>query len=667
MLRVKNSIDIITITVIGALTFGLQIPTLGFFQDDWSFIFYSSARGAQGLLEFLLVDGRPGATWVYMLGFAVLGYKPALWQFFSILLRVLTAINFWLILKSLWPGRRYGNLIVSILFLAYPFFTLQPLSVAYAPHFAAYFLYSLSLLLMIRAVEKPERYLVYSIPALLATFLHLFTVEYFVGLEILRPFVIWFLIAARDSTTRREALRKVFLAWLPYLLVLMFFVYWRSFILTTMGARHAPLSLLFDSGQIILTIARNIFADLILMLISSWFKLIDAELFVIGPVRNFYLFAITIAVGICFYFLSKPASRAGEDRRQLTGVFLAGALILATGMISAYAVGYIVHLKLPPWNSRFSLPILLGLALLVSGLIEAVITSRNIRHIFLAVLVGLLVAFHNQNTFNFKYAWEKQERLYQQLIWRAPSLKPGTALITNEEILGYMGDYPTSFGINTIYESEQLNRVPYWFFALSENFNFSSSRIRGGGPLEFRKATVIFHGDGEDAIFMTYEPEHKQCLWVLRPEDSEYKDLPTEIKKGALVSNIGNIQSEEGEYSLYKTIVRENKDTWCYFYQKADLARQLGDWEQVMTLWKEARNKGYLPGNGFEYIPFIEASAHLDKWEDAFLLTKTANRETKAMYFILCPTWRRLMQELPASEEKNVSVDQANDFLECAP
>jgi hypothetical protein len=403
------------------------------------------------------------------------------------------------------------------------------------------------------------------------------------------------------------------------------------------------------------------------MLVSSWFRLIDPELFVIGPIRNFYLIATILVVGVSFYILSKPASRADEDRSTLKQVFLAGALILATGMLSTYAVGYIIHSKIPPWNSRFALPVLLGLALLVSGLIELLITSKNTRHIFLAVLAGLLVAFHNHNTLNFKFAWEKQERLYEQLMWRAPSIQPGTAIVANEEILGYMGDYPTSYGINTIYGAEQLNSVPYWFFALSENFHFSSSRIRSGGPLEARKATTVFHGDGENVIFIAYEPENRQCLWVLRPQDSDYKDLPTEIKKGALVSNIGNIQPVQREYDLYKTIVRENKDTWCYFYQSADLARQTGDWESVHALWNDAEQEGYGPGNGFEYIPFIEAYAHLGKWEEAFQLTKNANKTTQGMYLILCPAWQRLMQEAPAAEEKSVFVDQANDFLDCVP
>ena len=660
-------IDIITIIAVSLLAYGLQIPWLGFFQDDWNFVFYSSARGAQGSLEYSLVDGRPGAAWVYILGFALLGYETTLWQFFSLFLRVLTTIIFWFILGDLWPQRRYGNLIASIFFLAYPFFTLQPLSVTFAQHFIAYFLYSLSIFLMIKALEKPEKYLQFSIPAILCTFIHLLTVEYFVGLEILRPFVIWFFISSREKTTLRETLRKVFITWLPYLLALAFFVTWRIFLSTNTGIRNNPLEVIFDSGQMIFSVARNVVADLVLMSISSWFKLIEPSSFVIGPIRNFYLLAITILGAFCFYFLAKPSHREDDASRELKQIFVAGALIVLTGLISTYAAGFIVHLKIPPWNSRFALSSLLGLAMISAGLIELVITSQRVRHVFLAVLVGLLIGWHNQNTFQFKYAWEKQERLYQQLRWRAPFMEPGTAIVANEEILGYMGDYPTSFGVNTIYESKQLNSMPYWFFALSENFNFSASPITSGGPLEAQRATVVFHGDGQNVLFITYEPDKGQCLWVLRPQDSEYRLLPPEMKKGALVSNIERIRPEEGDGSLYRTIVRENKDTWCYFYQKADLARQLGDWERVITLWDEAQRKGFGPANGFEYIPFIEGYAHLSKWEDAFLLTKTANKATRAMYFILCPTWERLRQETPVSEEKDIFTEQANDYLECAP
>ena len=42
-----------------------------------------------------------------------------------------------------------------------------------------------------------------------------------------------------------------------------------------------------------------------------------------------------------------------------------------------------------------------------------------------------------------------------------------------------MGDYPTSYGINTMYDSPGAGNIPLWFFALSENFNLASNPDTG--------------------------------------------------------------------------------------------------------------------------------------------------------------------------------------------
>jgi hypothetical protein len=657
--------DIITIIVIALLTFGSQIPSLGFFQDDWNFVFYFLRRGAPGLFEFLLVDGRPGAVWVYDLGFHLLGYHPAAWQAFTLLLRVLTTLVFWMILKRLWPERRYGNLVAAIFFLAYPFFTLQPLAVTYSQHFLSYLLYALSIYFMIQAVLKPERYLLYTIPAVLFAFVHLFTNEYFVGLELLRPLVLWFLLARPESLPWRQRLKKVLLAWLPYLLVLLFFVLWRSLFLPALGARNNPLAVLSEPGAGPLAVLRNFMADGVLMLVTSWFNIINPRLFVLGPIRNFYYLVFVLVGSVSFYLLARAASREVGPEKERRQVLLGGALMAAAGMIAAYSVGYILNLKLAPWNSRFALPAMLGLALLVSATIELLISSPRARHIFFAVLVGFLIGWHNYNTLEYKSAWEKQSRLYEQLIWRAPSLKPGTAIVTNEEILGYMGDYPTSYGINSIYASDSGRNVPYWFFAQSENFHTAPNPDTGETELEAQRGTVTFRGKPDDALYISYEPENKQCLWVLRPQDAEYKYLPDTLKKGAVHSNLQNILPQEGASDLYRTIVSENRDTWCYYYQKADLARQMQAPQQVISLWQDAQKKGLRPDNGFEYIPFIEAYARLGQWDQAYQLTRTSNRMTQAMYFILCPTWKELAQDTPDSPSKAGFLKKTYDALEC--
>jgi hypothetical protein len=403
------------------------------------------------------------------------------------------------------------------------------------------------------------------------------------------------------------------------------------------------------------------------MFISSWFNLIDPKLFVIGPIRNFYFIAITVIGGFVFHWLSKPASELSEESHGLKATILAGALIFATGMLSTYAVGYVVHLKVAPWNSRFVLPAMLGLALMASALLEMIITSYKIRHIILVMIVGLLIGWHNYTTLNFKDAWEKQTRFYEQLMWRAPSIKPGTPIIANEEILGYMGEYPTSFGINTIYETKQLTNVPVWFFVLSGNYSSGASHAPSSDEVIAHKATTTFVGKKANALYITYQPANQQCLWMLSSEDTDYKYLPTELKAAIQSSDNRAIQPEGREHILYHQIIKENKNTWCYFFQKAALAGQMGDSREVVDLWQEAQSKGFQPANGFEYIPFIEGYARLGRWAEAFALTKTANKLTKGMYLILCPTWKRLEQETPLSSEKGSYISKTYDVLGCNP
>lgn len=48
---------------------------------------------------------------------------------------------------------------------------------------------------------------------------------------------------------------------------------------------------------------------------------------------------------------------------------------------------------------------------------------------------------------------------------------------------------------------------------------------------------------------------------------------------------------------------------WCYYYEKADLARQRGDWDEVLKLGSEASTKGFAPKDSIEWMPFLQAYA----------------------------------------------------------
>jgi hypothetical protein len=228
----------------------------------------------------------------------------------------------------------------------------------------------------------------------------------------------------------------------------------------------------------------------------------------------------------------------------------------------------------------------------------------------------------------------------------------------------YMGDYPTSMAINAVYESERDGTVPYWFFTLSDPKTVEA--IPNNETLTGTKNSLLYSGLAENAVFIVFEPENSQCLWVLRQEDGEHKQLPGLMKSAVAHTNLNRIQTTEGKRNVFDKIVDEDRDTWCYFYEKADLARQYGDWTSVIRYWNEAKSKGYRPQHGFEFIPFIEGDAILGDWEKAFQLTRTADKTTRGMYFILCPTWERLADRTANNAKKEEFVNKAKEYLRCS-
>ncbi|MFZ5856189.1 MAG: hypothetical protein ACOYZ6_05100 [Chloroflexota bacterium] len=697
MLKKIGEQPFIAIIVAGILAFGLLIPSLGFFQDDWHFIHYGSAAGARGMLEFLTMDGRPTAAWVYATLYPLLGFSPLPWHALSLTLRLFTVLLAFSTLTTLFPNRTLTNLLASFFFLLYPIFTLQPQAVVYTEHWISFALFFASMLLMMRAIQHPKRWLVYTALAILAETLHLFTVEYFVGLELLRPFVIWMMAKqvanqghnpgipensnAPFNSGYTQLARRVALTWLPYLLILFLFVYWRVDFLGSLDLRNNPADAL--SLQTIIATLQHLGADIALVLVSSWFKLVDPIALELTRARNFVVLAITLFSAVIAYFYSRVFADTQVDTYTSTHgntrlvspnsyplsfipYLLSGILVLLLGLAPAYAANFIIHLKLEPWNGRFALAALPGAGMLIAVVFESLFTSEKTRRVMFAILIGLLIGFHNRNAFDFKTSWEKQVKLYEQLTWRAPYIEPGTAIITDQEILSYMGDYPTSFAFQTIYDTKSLRPSPYWFFAMSENLGTDAASLAEGGELTAKKYASTFVGNSRDSLIIVFEPEKNQCLWVLRPEDAAFRGLPEAIKQAAQVSNLSRIQDKhEIEPTLYRAIVPENPASWCFHYQRADLARQVGDWEQVVFFWELAQKGGYAPGHGFEYIPFIQGYAHVGNWKQALALTKQSYRVSAYMRTILCPVWEELNTEIPQSAERDSAIGEAMEFLGC--
>ena len=218
----------LVIAGICVLAFGLLIPFLGFYQDDWHPIFYGYSRGLGSLWELFLYDNRPFASIIYILGFKFLGFKPIAWQIASLLFRIFTVILIWMVFSELWPENKRQAFWAALLFGVYPFFDLQPLALIYAIQWVGFTLFTISIWAMIRSIRSPERFWFFTFLAIVTEALHFILIEYFVGLELIRPVIIWMLVT-RSDRKRMETLQRVLKLWAPYLGILLIYIIFRLF------------------------------------------------------------------------------------------------------------------------------------------------------------------------------------------------------------------------------------------------------------------------------------------------------------------------------------------------------------------------------------------------------------------------------------------------------
>lgn len=309
-----------------------------------------------------------------------------------------------------------------------------------------------------------------------------------------------------------------------------------------------------------------------------------------------------------------------------------------------------------------------GAAILSYVVVDYFVKERNKKFILLAFLLALSVNFHLDNTKEFQYSWEKQERLAQQLIWRAPSVEAGTTFLTDEEVLGVMGEYAVSFSINTMYQADNIESTPpYWYFPFYYT-NPNVNDLLQGVPLEYSKLSMSFTGNSKQMLLLSFNPELNRCLWVMQPQDVNLRLVSKDMSQLSAGSDINLIKQDDGtEATLPEDIYgKQNTQTWCYYFEKADLARQYGQWDEVVRLWNESQTVGERPDNGFEYIPFIEGLGHTEDWVQVKSLTKFSKKISAGLEPSLCTALDRLAASAPASQERDDTIFNLKEDLRCS-
>ena len=633
----------LALLIVGVVAHGLLIPRLGFYWNDWEGIYFLELESPN--LGFQYYDERPLSSLVYLALFPITRSNPAAWQLASLLLRWLGLLAIYYTLRSLWPERETQHRWIVALLFVFPGYFLQPVSVAFSPHYVAFAVFGLSLLLTVIATKRGGSYSLLLLPAIILSAIQIFSMEYFVGLELIRPLLIWWGLQSQGETDRRTLVKRTALYWSPFALVLGIFLWWRLLIF--------PLSLDDDPNTpvLLLTILREpingfttltaaVFRDVRHLLVDVWLEaLSNPEIWNLRATSAVFSLAAGAFVATTYTLYLWIAGRKGSGVKKdpLRQLALLGAAALLFGGLPIWLMGR--RLTVGMWSDRFALPTMLGAVILAVCAVEWLLRRRSRTQWILATLLGFSIAAQIYSTNKFRLDWEVQQKLYWELAWRIPRLKEGTALYGRGTFTHRSSYYDGTYVVNLLFDSEVDKDARYAYFDYD---HFPHLNLRSISPMVQENRAGQFIGSTSRVVAF-YHERPRACARVL-DEVYMYDTIYVPgISDLGLVSNLNQILDSESPPTPHRAIFgAEPPHGWCYYFEKADLARQLKDWESVLDLWAEASSLGLEPAMSAEYLPFIEAHARTGRWSDALDLSHRALSLSSGIARTLCNNWRRL-------------------------
>jgi hypothetical protein len=654
MKRIHPSLILLIVAI---LAYGLLIPRLGFYWDDLPMSWIRYELGPEAMTRYFSTN-RPVWGLLYQITTRLFPQVPVFWQIWALLWRWLGAVAVWAIVRELWKDRPYFALSVALLFLLYPGFNQQWGSYLYSHFFIVIFFYFYSIYLSLKRK---------TLPALIFSALNLWMMEYFFPLEFARVAFLW--TSLRDEYPRpRDRVKPTLRLWWPYLVVFALAVFSRLFIFNNQiygfglmsQFRAAPLATL-------LSLAQNAFTSLWVVTFGAWAQVFQGpDPAVHGRLTLAGFAAVSLAtLALLLILLWKQADQQTKAKRDLAFALGLGLLLLPFAGAPFWLTGLSISLAHPA--SRFTLPCMFAVSLILAALIE-LIPRPHLRDVVLIVLVSLAAGRQFLWSTDYLRDWQAHKNLFWQMTWRVPGLKPNTVVLMNEELTFY-ADNSLSAPLNWIYAPEKRSdQIDYVFFYPTNRLDSSLPAFEPGLPIEYDYIAGHFNGNTSQAVAFYYDPP--ACLRLLEADlDANNHFILAEslMREASALTNSDQIVAAP-QAVMPAIYGPEPEHGWCYYFQRADLARQFADWEEVAGLGETAFKLDDHPNSPLERFVFIEGYAHMGDWERALKLSRESYKISKEYVGpLLCRLWERIETETAAGAERSEALSEVENMLACNP
>ena len=622
----KNQSDFINLlfllVTLGLFAYGIIIPWLGFYYDDWAFAWIAYRLGPLELFESFR-PFRPFLGPYFLVTASIIPQFPWMWHSFNFLVRMLLSLSCFWMLNQIWPEQKKNAFWVSLFFFLYPGFNQQWVSMTHSNQGLLPHLFQLlSFGLMVKALRAPLKTSKWFTLSLVTGFIGIFSTEYFITLELLRPIFIW-IILERNQNNRINLFVETMKKWAPYLCILILNIIWLSLYQSSSAYdsyRVSVLKQLFNNPVLFFQINITEFIQsFLLTAIEVWLRLFEQLKNPLNAISTYLSLTITILVLVFLYLTMTKWKKltqfsdysymvpSQEDSWAKQALFI-GGLGIILGKLPSWSIGLPLASEFP--HDRLMMSVMFAASLFIVGLIDYLVVKGG-RKTFLLILITAFAVGHHFSTGNtYRRDWDMQKDFFQQLIWRAPNLKKGTILLTHELPHKYVTDNSLSAALNWVYEPDNHSRDISYMLA------YTKARLGGDllpalefdTPINYMYRTMNFSSSVNQSLVIYYPTD--SCLRVLDPMYTNkefFPEAPYMLTDAIFLSDITNIIDENMPAQLPVFFGQEDQNNWCYFFQKAELARQYESWEEIIKLYEIAEDHGLKSRNSSEYLVFIEA------------------------------------------------------------
>jgi hypothetical protein len=621
-----NLVLLFLFTAIAA--YGFFAHRVGYTNDDW-YLMYAAKAGGPSYFSSVFSFDRPLRAFVLAPAYALFGQNALLYNHAALLLRVASAVCLLWLLRMLWPRQRTATGAMALLYFVYPGFLSQLNGIDYLPVMLSLAAAMLSLALSTLAFQNPRhRWLwAWMAAAILLGWLYVGLVEYEIAFEVLRIGIFAVLLSRSVKKLRpkfRTRLTPALRAWLPYTLIPLGFLIWNGLLFegkrqaTSLSSQlstwiYAPIQTTYDW-------LANWTLSVLHSLVSAWGVPLYQTAAQIPATTILIGFALAILLGWFFFRAlraeSKPAAKAPDWRRE--ALWLGLALAAAGPLPIVLANRQIVF----PGLSRYTLVSSVGVGMLAVAC-AYYLASATLRKVVLSVLLALALLTQFANGALRAQQTAAINDFWWQVSWRVPQFAPNTTLVAHYPQAGLDEKYFVWSPANLIYYPEKQNAQEYLqpsvYAALPDDATVRN--VLAGARQEFENRRTIRTYTNYRNVLLLSQPTPASCVQVIDGAAPELSGAESAaFITMAPYSEIEHVLPDEAAHTPPVSVFgAEPVRGWCYLYEQAALARQLGDWDAVLAFGEQAFASSLRAGDPIEWLPFLQAYAQngrTDRFEE---------------------------------------------------